>query len=261
MSHDVKTWRRFDPESPPRLVGAGGTGAIVAILMSERARRTGWAPHVVRDLVRQWTRTGRRVVLADAAFESPRLHEAFGLSNTTGLSDVLLNRATIQDVARVVRGAGFYFIPAGAGSPDASGHVGRSRWADISRGMLEAGVTLAVVGHVEAAAGLWIAETVTDVVIVSTSDEPLELDEPLDGKIRAVVGLDEPVPFERPFPTLRRRTGSRREHGASPKKLRLRFSATRPLRRARRTRLSRALPARVPVGVQEWSSTWPGFCP
>jgi hypothetical protein len=198
MIRPDEAWSRFDPAAPPELTGAASGGAIVAILVSAGATRGGWVSELIGDLVRAWTRTGRRLVLADAQFEAPSLHTAFGLSNAEGLSAILGSGAPVQRVAHVVRGGGFYFIPAGTAPADVSSAVAGDRWDRTCRSLLEAGVTFAVVVPVEGDARPGVVAKSTDVIVVSDPAEVVRLDAGLAGKLRAVVGLDESPPFDLP---------------------------------------------------------------
>jgi capsular exopolysaccharide synthesis family protein len=47
---------------------------------------------------------GQRVVLVDCDFRRPRLHEVFGLSNTTGMTSAFAGDATVLDVVQPVAG-------------------------------------------------------------------------------------------------------------------------------------------------------------
>jgi polysaccharide biosynthesis transport protein len=55
---------------------------------------------IATNLAIVMSQLGRRVILIDADLRRPRVHRALGISNVMGLSDVLRNHATIQEVAQ-----------------------------------------------------------------------------------------------------------------------------------------------------------------
>jgi len=55
---------------------------------------------IATNLAIVMSQLGRRVILIDADLRRPRVHRALGIPNVMGLSDVLRNHATIQDVAQ-----------------------------------------------------------------------------------------------------------------------------------------------------------------
>jgi capsular exopolysaccharide synthesis family protein len=62
---------------------------------------------------------GRRVLLVDANFARPRLHQLFDIARSPGLSELLAGRRTLRDVVQPVDESGLHLIAAGAPSPDA----------------------------------------------------------------------------------------------------------------------------------------------
>jgi polysaccharide biosynthesis transport protein len=55
---------------------------------------------IATNLAIVMSQLGRRVILIDADLRRPRVHRALGISNVMGLSDVLRNHASIQEVAQ-----------------------------------------------------------------------------------------------------------------------------------------------------------------
>ena len=79
--------------------------------------------------------SGRRVVVADLDLRHPNLHKWFDAPNVTGVSDVLLNRAALEDVLQFVpvgeSGAGVYLLPTGPAVPNPSELLGSGRTAKV----------------------------------------------------------------------------------------------------------------------------------
>lgn len=61
---------------------------------------------------------GRRVVLVDADLRRPRVHRTLGISNVMGLSDVLRNHATIQEVGQPWGNGNLIVITSGSLPPN-----------------------------------------------------------------------------------------------------------------------------------------------
>ena len=57
--------------------------------------------------------TGRRVCLVDADLRRPSLHHAFGLSNETGFSTLIMGESRAEDVAQPTPQEGLFIIPSG----------------------------------------------------------------------------------------------------------------------------------------------------
>ena len=82
------------------------------------------------NLALAFASVGRRTVLIDADFRRPRQHEIYGIEQTPGLSDVVLEDVDLIATARPVAGAGLEtlrIIPAGADSARPGGVRGY-RW-------------------------------------------------------------------------------------------------------------------------------------
>ncbi|NOZ73475.1 MAG: polysaccharide biosynthesis tyrosine autokinase [Chloroflexi bacterium] len=85
-----------------------------SILITSRQQRDGRST-VAANLAVVTALSGRSVLLIDANLRSPHLHELFGVSNTTGLTDLLQNPA--WDVGSIVQETGtpgLQLLPAGA---------------------------------------------------------------------------------------------------------------------------------------------------
>ncbi len=69
-------------------------------------------------LARIHARAGRRTLIIDCDVRRPRLHELAGVSNQSGLSDVLLQHQELNEVVLLDESSGAYFVTAGAPVPD-----------------------------------------------------------------------------------------------------------------------------------------------
>lgn len=68
---------------------------------------------VAANLALALARSGRRVLLVDANFRNPRLHEIFDVPASPGLSEVLADRASVEDVVHVLDGGSLRVLTSG----------------------------------------------------------------------------------------------------------------------------------------------------
>ncbi|HET9949701.1 MAG TPA: hypothetical protein VFQ22_12325 [Longimicrobiales bacterium] len=166
-----------------------GSGRIVAVVASQGAVASGWAPAAALDLARVWSGAGEKVILADGGLHYPSLHTLAAVQNDEGLSDAALFGVSIGRVAKPVDGGAFFLIPAGTAVADANSVPGSRRWGRLLEGCQEAGVKLLVYlrdGDSGCAAFLGSA---SDIVILSDRGEgtPGAVRD-LEGMVRAVLG-------------------------------------------------------------------------
>lgn len=69
----------------------------------------------------------RRVILLDADLRRPKVHEYFGLPNHQGLSDVFLNRVSIEEVLREIKEMKLSIITSGSPPPNPTELLGSRR--------------------------------------------------------------------------------------------------------------------------------------
>lgn len=118
-----------------------GLGADIRciVVTSTLAKRT---PTVLVSLAGAIAEAGRTVLVIGADFRNPRIHEAFGVGNAIGLTNVIRGQVTFDKAIRPVPGnAGVYVMPSGPvmGNPgellsteEMAMVVRRARkWADI----------------------------------------------------------------------------------------------------------------------------------
>ena len=73
----------------------------------------------------------KSVILLDADLRRPRVHEYFAVSNSTGLSDVFVNRATVEEVLIHAKDKGIRLITSGPTPPNPSELLGSRRMDQI----------------------------------------------------------------------------------------------------------------------------------
>ncbi len=74
---------------------------------------------------------GRRVVLVDADLRRPRVHQVLGISNLTGLSDVLRKRATIQEVGHAWGNGNLIVVTSGSLPPNPAEVLSSGKMSDV----------------------------------------------------------------------------------------------------------------------------------
>ncbi|MBW3628569.1 MAG: hypothetical protein KY464_04650 [Gemmatimonadetes bacterium] len=156
-----------DRDTPP---GAEPTGTLVLLLVTDPA--LDWAARTAVELCASWSRSGRRIVLADLHLESPVLHDFIGGDNIDGLVDVFLYGVSITRSARPVPDRGFHLIPAGTYTPDVEEIYQNPRWTRLITGFGDAGATLVVFAPADAPAISAISRWVTEVLVLGELESP-----------------------------------------------------------------------------------------
>jgi len=101
-----------------------------------------------------WARCGHRVVAADLHLDQPILHEAAGIPNLEGVTDIFLYGASVARSARPVPEGGFYLISAGTYASDPREVLDAERWRRLADGFRDTdAVLLALVPQSLAAEG------------------------------------------------------------------------------------------------------------
>lgn len=132
-------WSYLDIHSPDAGgVAAPGPGvSVVAFLATPGARSEGWAPRAAVEIARAWSAEGTRIILCDAGFEEPSLHEAAGLDNLEGISDALLFGTSFQRLGQPLTDR-LFLASAGTAVPDGEALRAHPRWRDFAKGFAEA---------------------------------------------------------------------------------------------------------------------------
>lgn len=93
---------------------------------------------VAASLALTLAQAGRDIVLIDADLRRPVLAESFGVVGGVGVTDVMLGRATVQEVIQTVAGLpNLAFIGAGRIPPNPSEILGSDRFHDMVRSLAE----------------------------------------------------------------------------------------------------------------------------
>lgn len=131
-----------DPSETPDLLGRR-TG-LVAVLVTEQAHESGWAPRAAVALAEAALAAGNTVGLVDLALDEPRLQAAAGTEGAEGLSDIVLFGASVDRVSGWSSG-GARII--GAGTPVDAEIEAQSpgSWVDAARLAEAEGCVLAYV--------------------------------------------------------------------------------------------------------------------
>ena len=169
---DLPEWSAFDANAAPLLPEhADRGGRLVAVVATRSAQEDRWAINATVDIVRAWSESGRRVVLADVALALATLHECLGTDNTEGVADTVLFGSSVPRVAKRTDEGGFFIITAGTATADPAAVLASERWKRLSRGFVEAGVTLVMYVGAESEGKSAILEMATDVLLLSRSTE------------------------------------------------------------------------------------------
>lgn len=164
----------YDPAddiAAPIALDPGDT--VVLLLVGEVDRR--WAADAAIGMSTAWAASGRRVVLADLHLENPLLHEPLDAENLEGLVDVFLYGASIARSAKPVGGRGFFLIPAGTYTPDVDAIYEHPRWPKLIAGFRDAGASLVLFAPAGAANLRYLAESVSQVVLLGAPRDPAVL--------------------------------------------------------------------------------------
>ena len=142
-----KTWQVLDPAAgsvPGELESALGDGdslsACVVILVDSEIDPD-WGAQASLAVAKRWAASGHRIILADACLDGPTLHEAVGVENGEGVSDMVLYGASAQRITSHVEGR-LMLAPAGTPVSRVADVLEHVKWDMVIRGCREAGATL-----------------------------------------------------------------------------------------------------------------------
>ena len=147
MNTENQAWQPLDPATgslPGEIESALGDGdsvsACVVILVDSEIDRD-WGAQASVAVAKRWAASGRRIILADACLDGPVLHEAVGVENGEGVSDMVLYGASATRITERVEG-GFMLAPAGTPVIEVADVLKHVKWDMVIRGCREAGATL-----------------------------------------------------------------------------------------------------------------------
>jgi len=193
---ELPEWSTFEANAAPVLPEhAERPGRLVAIVATRRAGENGWAMEAAVDMVRAWSESGRKVVLADTALADATLHECLDVDNAEGVTDTVVFGSSVRQVTKRSEGDAFFVITAGTASADSGAVLASERWERLSRDFVEAGVTLVSYVGAESDGKAAVLGLATDVVVLAESAQ--DAVSALDGSaapVRAVIGPPSPKP-------------------------------------------------------------------
>ena len=194
MSPDIPAWQPIDTTDgilpgplDVALDAADSVAGCVVFLVTPEIDRK-WGANASLLLARGWAAKGRSVLLADASFEDPILHQVVDGVGEEGLSDIMLYGASVKRVARPVEG-GILVVPAGTPVGNAEEVLAHPKWDTVVRGFEEAGAVLLL--HLSAAttgAGALLDRAARIVVASSAAGDAESLLGSASNRVLAVVG-------------------------------------------------------------------------
>ena len=147
MNPKSQAWQPLDPaagslpqEIESALADADSLPACIVILVDSEIDRD-WGAQASLAVAKKWAASGHRVILADGCLDRPVLHEAVGVENGEGVSDMVLYGASAQRFAGRVEG-GLMLAPAGTPVVEVADVLKHVRWDMMISGCREAKATL-----------------------------------------------------------------------------------------------------------------------
>jgi hypothetical protein len=144
------------------------------------------------EIARGWGAEGSRVVLCDAGFEEPTLHDAAGLDNLEGISDALLFGTSFQRLGQPLSD-GLFLATAGTAVPDGEALRAHPRWRDFARGFSDAGALQVIYVPAEAPGADAILELCQGVLVLAERSEVDSVPVPPNLTVLAVAGPESPA--------------------------------------------------------------------
>ncbi len=197
---ELPEWSAFDASAAPVLPEhAERPGRLVAVVATRRVQEDGWAIEAAVGIASAWSESGHKVVLADTALAGATLHECLDVDNAEGVTDTVLFGSSVRRVAKRSDKGAFFIITAGTVSADPGAVLASERWERLSRGFVEAGVTLVSYVGAESDGKTAILSLATDVVVLAGPTE--HVGPAVDGSVapvRAVIGPPSTKPSAMP---------------------------------------------------------------
>lgn len=123
------------------LSGPAAALTVVALVVSDRTRASGWGARAGIALAESWWR-GRRVVLADLDLANPALHELLGVELDEGVIDVIDYGVSLRRCLRPVRGGTFDLLAGNYSVEDPGGVLASDAWRRVLLDVATARATL-----------------------------------------------------------------------------------------------------------------------
>ena len=147
MNPKNQAWQPLDPAAgslPPEiesaLVDADSLPALVVILVDSEIDPD-WGAQASLAVAKKWAASGHRVILADGCLDRPVLHEAVGVENGEGVSDLVLYGASARRFAGRVEDR-LMLAPAGTPVVEVADVLKHVKWDMMIGGCREVGATL-----------------------------------------------------------------------------------------------------------------------
>ena len=149
MNPKDQAWQPLDPaagslpqEIESALVDADSLPACIVILVDSELDRD-WCAQASLAVTKQWAASGHRVILADGCLDRPILHEAVGVENGEGVSDMVLYGASPRRISGRVEDR-LMLAPAGTPVVEVAEVLAHVKWNMVIGGCREVGATLVV---------------------------------------------------------------------------------------------------------------------
>ena len=149
MNPKDQAWQPLDPaagslpqEIESALVDADSLPACIVILVDSELDRD-WGAQASLAVTKQWAASGHRVILADGCLDRPILHEAVGVENGEGVSDMVLYGASARRISGRVEDR-LMLAPTGTPVVKIAEVLAHVKWNMVIRGCREVGATLVI---------------------------------------------------------------------------------------------------------------------
>ena len=208
MNPKNQAWQPLDPAAgslPGEIESALGdddsVSACVVILVDSEIDRD-WGAQASLAVAKRWAASGHRVILADGCLDAPVLHEAVGVENGEGVSDMVLYGASARRFAGRVEDR-LMLAPAGTPVVEVADVLKHVRWDMMISGCREVGATLVchvstgtpgVEAMTKRADGVLVlapASKDVDAILGSTSGPLIAILGPENGDAPPVASVDE----------------------------------------------------------------------
>ncbi len=147
MNPKNQAWQPLDPtagslpqEIESALDAAETLPACIVILVDSEIDRD-WGAQASLAVAKKWAASGHRIILADGCLDRPVLHEAAGVENGEGVSDMVLYGASAQRIAGRVEDR-LMLAPAGTPVVEVAEVLKHVKWDMMINGCREAKATL-----------------------------------------------------------------------------------------------------------------------
>jgi hypothetical protein len=194
MNPEKQAWQPLDSaagslpkEIESALVDADSLPAFVVILVDSEIDRE-WGAQTTLAVARKWAASGHRVILVDGCLDHPILHEAAGVENGEGVSDMVLYGASAQRIAGRIEER-LMLAPTGTPVVEVATILEHVKWDMMISGCREAKATL--VFHVSTGTPGSNAMTARAEKVLVLASESRDIDTLLgdaSGRVIAVLG-------------------------------------------------------------------------